>query len=154
MPTIARETSMAFQRTTVPGKDLVNKRFILVDAEGKTLGRLAARVASVLRGKNKATFMPGFDTGDNVIIINASKVRVTGKKTTDKFYDRYSGFHSGLKSIPYSEMLEKRPIKVMELAVKRMLPKGKLGNDIKNNLFVYAGSEHPHQAQKPVVIDI
>jgi large subunit ribosomal protein L13 len=94
------------------------------------------------------------DNGDNVIIINAEKIRVTGKKTTDKFYDRYSGFHSGLKKIKYSDMMAKRPQMILELAIHRMLPKTKLGDRLKTKLFIYAGAEHPHKAQKPVLLDI
>jgi large subunit ribosomal protein L13 len=145
---------MAVQRTTIPKKSQIEKKFYLVDAEGKTLGRLASRVASILRGKNKATFTPHMDTGDNVIIINAEKVRVTGRKATDKTYDRYSGFHSGLKSIPFEKMIARRPRMILQLAITRMLPKGKLGDNQKANLFVYDGAAHPHQAQKPVVLDI
>jgi len=145
---------MAVQRTTTPKADQIQKRCFLVDAEGKTLGRLAARVALILRGKNKATFTPHADTGDSVIIINAEKIRVTGKKTTDKFYDRYSGYHSGLKSIRFSDMIAKRPCMVLELAINRMLPKSKLADRIKTRLFIYAGAEHPHKAQKPVALNI
>ncbi|MBF0387683.1 MAG: 50S ribosomal protein L13 [Candidatus Omnitrophica bacterium] len=145
---------MAVQKTTLPKKDSIVKKFYLVDAEGKVLGRLAAKVAAILRGKTKPTFTPHMDTGDNVIIINAEKIRVTGKKTTDKFYDRYSGFHSGLKSIRYSDMLARRPHKILELAIQRMIPHGKLGARLKNKLYVYAGTAHPHQAQKPEVLDI
>ena len=145
---------MAVQKTTVPKEKEIVKKFYLVDAEGKTLGRLAAKVAAILRGKTKPTFTPHMDTGDNVIIINAEKVRVTGKKMTDKFYDRYSGFHSGLKSIRYSDMLVNRPHKILELAVQRMIPHGKLGSRLRNNLYVYAGTDHPHKAQKPELLDI
>lgn len=145
---------MAVQKTTLPKKEKIVRKTYLVDAEGKTLGRLASRVANILRGKNKPTFTPNMDTGDNVIIINAEKVRVTGRKTNDKFYDRYSGYHSGLKKVRFSDMMQKRPTQVMELAVNGMIPKGKLGQRIKAKLYVYAGSEHPHQAQKPVALDI
>lgn len=145
---------MALQRTTLPKKDQLVKITYLVDAEGKTLGRLASRVANIIRGKNKPTFTPHMDTGDNVIIINAEKIRVTGRKTEDKFYDRYSGFHSGLKSIRYSEMMAKRPCKILELAIHRMILKGPLGDSLRKKLYVYAGPEHPHKAQKPVVLDI
>jgi large subunit ribosomal protein L13 len=145
---------MAVQRTTIPKLDKISKCFYLVNAEGKTLGRLAARVAGILRGKHKPTYTPHMDNGDYVIIINAEKIRVTGKKTTDKFYDRYSGFHSGLKSIRYSDMMAKRPQMILELAIHRMIPKTKLGDRLKTKLFIYAGSEHPHKAQKPVLLDI
>jgi large subunit ribosomal protein L13 len=145
---------MAVQRTTLPKKEQLDKKFYLVNADGKVLGRLATKVASILRGKNKVTFTPFMDTGDHVIIINAEKIRVTGKKTSDKFYDRYSGFHSGLKSIKFSDMIAKRPTKVLELAIHRMIPAGKLGARVKTHLYVYAGPDHPHAAQKPVVLDI
>ncbi|MBF0594526.1 MAG: 50S ribosomal protein L13 [Candidatus Omnitrophica bacterium] len=145
---------MAVQKTTVPNAEQVVRKFYIVDADGKVLGRVAAKVAGILRGKNKPTFTPNMDTGDNVIIINAEKIRVTGKKMSDKFYDRYSGFHSGLKSIRYSDMLAQRPHKILELAIHRMIPHGKLGARLKNKLYVYAGSTHPHAAQKPVALDI
>ncbi len=145
---------MAAQKTTLPTKEQIAKKFYIVNAEGKILGRLATKVASILRGKNKPSFTPFMDTGDHVIIINAEKIRVTGKKTNDKFYDRYSGFHSGLKSIRFSDMIEKNPHKVLELAIHRMIPHGKLGSRVKTHLYVYAGAEHPHQAQKPVPLDI
>ena len=119
---------MAVHRTTVPKKEQIVKTHYLVDAEGKTLGRMAAKIAAILRGKNKVTFTPFLDTGDHVIVINAEKVRVTGKKMTDKFYDRYSGFHSGLKSVSLSDMIQNHPHKVIELAVRRMIPAGKLGS--------------------------
>ncbi len=144
---------MALQRTTIPSKDKVTKSFYLVNAEGKTLGRLAARVVGIIRGKHKATYTPHMDNGDHVIIINAEKIRVTGKKTSDKFYDRYTGFHSGLKSVRYSDMLAKRPEMVLKLAIHRMLPKSKLGDRMKTKLFIYAGAEHPHKAQKPVTLE-
>ncbi len=145
---------MAVQKTTLPKKDQIQKKFYLINADGKVLGRLAAKVATILRGKDKAIFTPFMDTGDHVIIINAEKIRVTGKKTSDKFYDRYSGFHSGLKSIRYSDMIAKRPTQVLELAIHRMIPKGKLGTRVKTHLYIYAGTEHPHAAQKPVPLDI
>jgi len=145
---------MVVQSTTFPGKKQIEKKFYLVNADGKTLGRLASRVAAVLRGKNKAAFTPFLDNGNSVIVINAEKIRVTGKKTTDKFYDRYTGFHSGLKRVNFSDMMAKRPHMVVELAIRRMIPKGKLGSRLKTKLYVYAGAEHPHVAQKPVPLDI
>ncbi len=145
---------MVLQKTSLPTPEQIAKKFHIVDAEGKILGRLATKVASILRGKNKPAFTPFMDTGDHVIIINAEKIRVTGKKTSDKFYDRYSGFHSGLKSIRFSDMLEKNPHKILELAIHRMIPKGKLGSRVKTHLYVYAGADHPHKAQKPVPLDI
>ena len=145
---------MAAQKTTLPKVNEIEKKYFLVNADGKVLGRLAAKVASILRGKHKPTFTPFMDTGDNVIIINAEKIRVTGKKANDKFYDRYSGFHSGLKSVRFSDMIIKYPHKVLELAIGRMIPKGKLGERVRTHLYVYAGPDHPHKAQKPVPLDI
>jgi large subunit ribosomal protein L13 len=145
---------MAVQSTTFPKKGKIEKRFYLVNADGKTLGRLASKVASILRGKNKANFTPFLETGDSVIVINAEKIRVTGKKATDKFYERYTGFHSGLKRVTYSDMLAKRPHMILELAIKRMIPRGKLGSRLKTHLYVYAGTDHPHKAQKPVPLDV
>ena len=145
---------MAVQSTTFPKKEQIEKKFYLVNADGKTLGRHAARVAAILRGKTKANFTTYMDTGDRVIVINAEKIRVTGKKVTDKFYDRYTGFHSGLKRVTFSDMMAKRPHMVVELAIRRMIPKGKLGSRLKNNLYVYSGAEHPHLAQKPVLLDV
>ncbi|MBF0569610.1 MAG: 50S ribosomal protein L13 [Candidatus Omnitrophica bacterium] len=145
---------MAVQKTTLPRKNEIQRKHVLVDADGKTLGRLASKVASVLRGKNKTIYTPSMDLGDSVIIINAEKIRVTGKKMTDKFYDRYTGFHSGLKSVRFSDMLAKHPTKILELAINRMLPKTKLGDRMKTRLFIYAGKDHPHAAQKPVALDI
>ncbi len=145
---------MAVQKTTLPKQEQIKKQFYLIDADGKVLGRLATKVASILRGKHKPTYTPHMDTGDNVIIINAEKIRVTGKKTTDKFYDRYSGFHSGLKSIRFADMIKDRPEMVLQLAINRMIPAGKLGARVKTHLHIYAGTDHPHKAQKPVVLDI
>jgi large subunit ribosomal protein L13 len=145
---------MAVQSTTFPKKKQIEKKFYLVNADGKTLGRLASRVAAILRGKNKASFTPFLDNGNSVIVINAEKIRVTGKKTTDKFYERYTGFHSGLKRVTFSDMLAKRPHKILELAIRRMIPKGKLGSRLKTKLYVYTGAEHPHKAQKPVPLDV
>lgn len=145
---------MAVQKTTIPKKDQIEKKCYLVDAEGKTLGRLAAKVAAVLRGKTRPTFTPNMEMGDSVIIVNAEKIRVTGKKVTDKFYDRYTGFHSGLKSITFADMIKDRPTMVLELAINRMLPKSKLGDRMKTRLHIYAGAEHPHKAQKPVALEV
>lgn len=145
---------MAVQKTTIPRKEEIVSKFYIVDAEGKILGRLASKVAGVLRGKNRPDFTPSLNTGNKVIVINADKIRVTGKKMTDKYYDRYTGFHSGLKRVRYSDMIAKHPVKVLELAIKRMIPHGKLGDRLRNSLYVYAGSAHPHKAQKPEVLDI
>ncbi len=132
----------------------VEKKCYLIDAKDKILGRVAAKCATILRGKHKPQFTPFVDTGDMVIIINAEKIRVTGKKLTDKVYQRYSGYPSGQKSVRLEEMLAKRPTEVLTLAVKRMIPHGALGNKVETKLHVYAGDKHPHQAQKPILLEI
>jgi large subunit ribosomal protein L13 len=142
-------------RTTYMAKpNQVERKWYVVDAEGQTLGRLASQVASVLRGKNKPEFTPHVDTGDFVVIINADKVNLTGKKLNDKFYYFHSMHPGGLKKFSASEMLAKKPERVLELAVKGMLPKNRLGRQIGTKLKVYAGAEHPHQAQQPEVLEI
>lgn len=132
----------------------VDRKWYVVDAEGKTLGRLATEVASILRGKHKPTFTPHVDTGDHVILINAEKIELTGKKLTDKIYYRHSGFAGGIKSRTALEMRTKFPERMLELAIKGMLPKGSLGRQTFKKLHVYAGEEHPHQAQKPEVYEL
>lgn len=142
-------------RTTYMAKpNQVERKWYVVDAEGQTLGRLASQVASVLRGKNKPEFTPHVDTGDFVVIINADKVNLTGKKLNDKFYYFHSMHPGGLKKFSAGEMLAKKPERVLELAVKGMLPKNRLGRQIGTKLKVYAGAEHPHQAQQPEVLEI
>lgn len=132
----------------------VERKWFVVDAEGKTLGRLASKVAAILRGKHKPTFTPHCDTGDFVVIINADKIVLTGKKLTDKIYTRFSGYPGGLKEIPAKDLLARRPIRPLELAIKGMLPHNRLGADMYRKLKVYAGPEHPHAAQKPEPLDI
>ncbi|MCD8124581.1 MAG: 50S ribosomal protein L13 [Lachnospiraceae bacterium] len=127
----------------------IERKWYVVDAEGKTLGRLASEVAKVLRGKNKPTFTPHIDTGDYVIVVNAAKVRVTGKKLDQKIYYHHSDYVGGMKETTLREMMNKKPEKVVELAVKGMLPKGPLGREMYKKLHVYAGPEHEQQAQKP-----
>ena len=127
----------------------VERKWYVVDATGLTLGRLASEVAKVLRGKNKPIFTPHIDTGDYVIVINAEKVKVTGKKLDQKIYYHHSDYVGGMKETTLKEMLAKKPEKVIELAVKGMLPKGPLGTEMYTKLHVYAGAEHPHAAQKP-----
>jgi large subunit ribosomal protein L13 len=126
----------------------------VVDAKGKTLGRLATQVARILRGKHKPAFSPHLDTGDHVIIINAEKVHVTGKKRSAKMYYRYSGYLGGLKSVVLSEQLEQHPERVLVHAVRGMLPKNRLGRAMLKKLKVYAGPEHPHAAQKPEPLEL
>ena len=127
----------------------VERKWYVVDATGYTLGRLASEVAKVLRGKNKPVFTPHIDTGDYVVIVNAEKIKVTGKKLDQKIYYHHSEYVGGMKETTLREMLAKKPEKVVELAVKGMLPKGPLGREMFAKLHVYAGPEHPHAAQKP-----
>lgn len=127
----------------------VQRKWYVVDAEGKTLGRLASEVASVLRGKNKPTYTPHVDCGDNVIVVNAEKVTVTGKKRKEKTYVSYSGFPGGKKEISFDDLQAKKPEEIIRHAVKGMLPDGKLGRQMFKKLHVYAGPEHKHAAQKP-----
>ena len=127
----------------------VERKWYVVDATGYTLGRLASEVAKVLRGKNKPVFTPHIDTGDYVVIVNAEKIKVTGKKMEQKIYYHHSEYVGGMKETTLREMLAKKPEKVVELAVKGMLPKGPLGRQMFTKLHVYAGPEHPHAAQKP-----
>ena len=130
----------------------VDRKWYVVDAEGMTLGRLASEVAKVLRGKNKPTFTPHVDTGDYVIVVNAEKIAVTGKKMDQKIYYSHSDYVGGLKSATLKEMLAKHPERVIEHAVKGMRPKGPLGRQMYTKLFVYAGPDHKHAAQKPEVL--
>ena len=130
----------------------IERKWYVVDADGMTLGRLASETAKILRGKNKPTFTPHMDTGDYVIIVNAEKVKVTGKKLDQKIYYHHSEYVCGMKETTLREMMAKKPGKVVELAVKGMLPKGPLGRQMYKKLFVYVGPEHKHQAQKPEVL--
>ena len=132
--------------------DKIERKWYVVDAEGCTLGRLASEVASVLRGKNKPVFTPHVDTGDYVIVINAEKIKVTGKKLDQKIYYSHSDYVGGMKETTLREMMNKKSEKVIELAVKGMLPKGPLGRQMIKKLHVYAGAEHGHEAQKPEVL--
>lgn len=127
----------------------IDRKWYVVDAEGQTLGRLASEIAKVLRGKNKPEFTPHIDTGDYVIVVNAKDIKVTGKKMDQKIYYRHSEYVGGMKETTLAEMMEKKPEKVVELAVKGMLPKGPLGRAMIKKLRVYAGPEHEQQAQKP-----
>ncbi len=127
----------------------VDKNWVVVDAEGLVLGRLASNVARILRGKHKTNFSPHVDCGDNVIIINAAKVRLTGNKLSQKEYLHYTGYPGGLRKAGADVMLSKRPERMVEMAVKGMLPKNRLGRQLFRNLRVYAGTEHPHEAQQP-----
>ena len=136
-------------QTYMANPDKIERKWYVVDAEGCTLGRLASGVASVLRGKNKPQFTPHVDTGDYVIIVNADKIKVTGKKLEQKIYYNHSDYVGGMRETTLKEMLAKKPERVIELAVKGMLPKGPLGRSMYTKLFVYARPEHKHEAQKP-----
>lgn len=127
----------------------VDRKWYVIDAEGQTLGRLASEVASILRGKHKAIYTPHVDTGDYVIVINAEKIQLTGNKLSQKMYRTYSGYPGGLKEMNYGTLLNKKPEKAVEAAIKGMLPHNRLGRAMYKKLKVYKGSEHPHQAQKP-----
>lgn len=139
-------------KTYMASPAAIERKWYVVDATGYTLGRLASEVAKVLRGKNKAIFTPHVDTGDYVIVVNADKIKVTGKKLDQKIYYRHSDYVGGMKETTLREMMAKKPEKVVELAVKGMLPKGPLGRQMYTKLHVYAGPEHNHQAQKPEVL--
>ena len=139
-------------KTFMASPATIDRKWYVVDATDMTLGRLASEVAKVLRGKNKPIFTPHIDTGDNVIVINAEKIKVTGKKLDQKVYYHHSDYVGGMKEATLREMLDKKPEKVVELAVKGMLPKGPLGREMYTKLFVYAGPEHKHEAQKPEVL--
>ena len=132
----------------------IKRDWYLVDASGKTLGRLVTEIASRLRGKHKPEYTPHMDTGDYIVVINAKDVRVTGNKATDKVYYRHSGYPGGLKTISFEKLIKSKPERVIESAVKGMLPKGPLGRDMYRKLKVYAGSEHKHSAQQPIPLEI
>jgi large subunit ribosomal protein L13 len=132
----------------------VKRQWFIVDAEGEVLGRMATRIAEVLRGKHKPSYTPHVDCGDFVIVVNAEKVRLTGNKLDAKIYDRYSGYPGGRKEATAREILNKKPEMIVENAVKGMLPKNKLGRQMYTKLFVYTGAEHPHMAQKPETLKI
>ena len=141
-------------RTYMPSGQNIERKWYVVDAEGQTLGRLASQVAAVLRGKNKPEFTPFLDMGDYVIVINAEKIKLTGKKLTDKIYSTHTGQPGGLREIPYNQLLATKPELAVKTAVKGMLPKNTLGRDMMKKLKVYAGPEHNHQAQQPIELTI
>ena len=141
-------------KTFMANPDKIDRKWFVVDAKGATLGRLASEVASVLRGKNKPEFTPHVDCGDYVIVVNADHIKVTGKKLDQKIYYNHSGYVGGMKETSLRDLLAKKPEKVVELAIKGMLPKGPLGRQMYTKLHVYAGGEHPHAAQRPVVMEI
>ena len=141
-------------KTVSANKQTVQKEWIVIDAENQVLGRLATKVANVLRGKHKPSFTPHVDCGDNVIIINADKIRLTGNKLTEKVYVRHTGYPGGQRFTTPKELLAKFPIRIIEHAVKGMLPKNKLGAQLYKNLYVYAGTEHKHEAQQPKLVNL
>ncbi len=141
-------------KTVSASKETVTKGWVIVDAENETLGRLASNVAYILRGKDKVNFTPHVDTGDNVIIINAEKIKLTGNKVAEKEYVRHTGYPGGQRFATPKLLFTKRPTEVVRMAVSGMLPKNKLGDALRRNVFIYAGSEHPHAAQQPKEIKI
>ena len=141
-------------KTVSANKATVKKEWVLVDADGQTLGRLASKVAMLIRGKYKPNYTPHVDCGDNVVIINAEKINLTGKKWTDKSYIRHTGYPGGQRSLTATEMFGKNPARLLEKAVKGMLPKNKLGSALYRNLYVYTSGEHQHQAQNPKALNL
>lgn len=141
-------------KTISVNKENANKGWVVIDAEGQILGRLASHVAKILRGKNKPSFTPHSDCGDNVIVINAEKIALTGNKMQTKYYIRHSGYPGGQKIRSISEQMKRQPERVIEIAVKGMLPKNILGAELFRNLYVYAGPEHKHEAQQPKIVNL
>jgi len=141
-------------KTIAANKSTVDKLWVLIDAEGQTLGRLASKVAILLRGKHKPNFTPHVDCGDNVVVVNASKVNLTGKKWENKAYIRYTGYPGGQRTLTASQLFDKNPSTIIEKSVKGMLPKNKLGAALFRNLYVYNNSNHNHEAQKPISINL
>ena len=141
-------------KTVSANKKTVNKQWVVVDAQGEILGRLSTKIAMIIRGKTKPDFTPNVDCGDNVIVINADKVKLTGNKFSEKQYVSYTGYPGGQRFISPKELMAKHPTRVIEKAVRGMLPKNRLGKALFGNLHVYAGAEHPHEAQKPKTIKL
>jgi len=141
-------------KTVSANAKTVNKQWVVVDAQGEILGRLSSKIAMIIRGKNKPEYTPHVDCGDNVIVINADKIKLTGNKLSDKVYTSYTGYPGGQRFISPKELMAKHPKRVIEKAVRGMLPKTKLGAKLYTNLYVYAGSEHPHAAQSPKTITL
>jgi len=142
------------QKTYVAKPSTIQQKWYLVDAEGQVLGRMATRIARILMGKHKPEYTPHIDTGDFIVVVNAERVRITGKKLEQNSYQRYSGYPSGLKIIPMAKMMENHPDRVIKYAVRRMLPKTKLGRQMLSKLKIYAGPDHPHEAQVPEPIKL
>ncbi len=141
-------------KTKSANKSTVDKQWVVVDADSKALGRLASEVAKIIRGKNKPSFTPHVDCGDNVIVLNADKVKLTGKKWTDRVYLRYTGYPGGQRATTPRELKDKSSTLLVERAVRGMLPKNRLGRSLFNNLYVYEGTEHPHEAQQPKTVEL
>lgn len=141
-------------KTYIPKQADIKQQCYLIDATDKILGRVATKVAAIVRGKHKPIFTPHLDTGDMVIVINADKIKVTGRKMEQKVYSRYSGYPSGRREVKLADMLKKRPAQVLTLAVNRMIQKGPLGNKLRTRFRIYAGDKHGHQAQKPIKLEI
>ena len=142
------------QKTYMAKVKDIKEQCYLIDAKDKVLGRVATKAAILLRGKNSKAYTPHVPSGNQVVIINADKIKVTGKKLTDKEYNKYTGYHSGLKFMTLGKMLKNKPAQVLKLAITRMIPKGALGNKTKTKLKIYAGDKHPHAAQKPIIFSI
>jgi len=142
------------QKTYLAKKSDIKRAWYIIDAQNKVLGRLAVQAAKILRGKHKPQFTPNIDCGDNVIIVNAAQVKVTGRKLNQKTYRRYSGYIGGLREVSLNEMLNKKPTEVIKLAVRRMLPSGPLGRDLLKKLKVYGSDKHPHTSAKPIVLEV
>jgi large subunit ribosomal protein L13 len=140
--------------TPIPKESEIERRWWVVDADGQVLGRLATRVAAILRGKHKPTFTPHLDVGDHVVVVNADKVQVTGRKRTDKVYRWHSGYIGGLREVTFEKMIRTHPERVIEWAVQGMLPKNRLGRSMAKKLKVYRGAQHPHAAQQPAVLSL
>ena len=141
-------------KTVSARKETVTRKWYVVDAAGKTLGRLCTEIANRLRGKHKPEYTPHVDTGDYIVVVNAEKIVVTGKKTTDKLYHHHTGYPGGIKSIPFDKLLVKSPESIIEKAVKGMMPKNKLSRSMLSKLKVYSGNDHPHSAQQPTLLEI
>lgn len=141
-------------KTVSAKKESVSREWYVVDATDKTLGRLSTAIANRLRGKHKPEYTPHVDTGDYIVVVNAEKIKVTGNKTTDKVYHHHTGYPGGIKSITFDKLIDKAPERVIEKAVKGMMPKNKLSRSMMSKLKIYAGNEHPHSAQQPMPLDI
>jgi len=146
------EEDESIVKTTVPKTNSIEKRWYLIDAQGQILGRMASQIATLLRGKHRPQYTPHLDLGDHVVVINADKIKVTGRKLSKKFYTRYTGYPGGLRKIVYEKVMKNRPEKILFHAVKGMLPKNRLGRKMIKKLRIYSGREHPHQAQKPEIL--